>query len=103
MHHYFACVPVLLDFKNDVDARVCAVEDRLQFSELVFDMLSNCRRDFNMASGIFKPHSGFSLPRFVCGRTIQGLQTTARRSRAPGIFIWSRYLATVRRDNLIPS
>src|SRR5262245_24982961 len=30
-------------------------------------------------------------------------ETTCRRSRDPGIFIWSRYLATVRRESLWPS
>src|SRR5215470_11402019 len=30
-------------------------------------------------------------------------ETTCRRSRDPGIFIWSRYLATVRRESFCPS
>src|SRR5262245_30500132 len=30
-------------------------------------------------------------------------ETTCRRSRDPGIFIWSRYLATVRRESFWPS
>src|SRR5262245_14382630 len=30
-------------------------------------------------------------------------ETTCRRSRDPGIFIWSRYFATVRRESFWPS
>src|SRR5437867_6340838 len=103
VHNHFAGLPIFFDLHNHMYTRVSPIEDMFKFSELILDVAANCGRNLDVASGIFEPHVfGIHPPRF-CADEQMRTQRTARRSRDPGMFIWSRYLATVRRDNFIPS
>src|SRR5262252_6844169 len=104
-----------------------SIEHRIELPKVMSDMFSDGGRNREVAACEFDLHPnapffharsggdrGRSLARWQFGLWLveridyqtaisNSYATTCRRSRDPGIFIWSRYLATVRRDSFWPS
>ena len=57
VNNHFAGLPVLFDRQDYVHRNGIAVKKRRQLSELLFDMTTNCRRNFYVPARIFKRHS----------------------------------------------
>jgi hypothetical protein len=49
-------VTVLFDVDDDVCPGVATVKDVLQLLKVIFYVLSNSGRDFNVATSVLKPH-----------------------------------------------
>ena len=62
VNYDLARLPVLLDFQDDVHPRFGPVENVVQLFELLFDMTTNCRRDFDMTPSVFECHWDFGPP-----------------------------------------
>src|SRR6185369_7901885 len=102
---------VFLDIDNYMRREGRVAEDMIEFLEMIFHMAPDCRRDFHMSARVFKFHQSFASSncgkRYQCAargdrksgyatklllnlnsrRALEGLYTTARRSRDPGICI----------------
>src|SRR6266567_299297 len=63
VNNYLACLPILFNRQDHMNARISPVENMFKFAELLLDVAANCRSDLNMASGVFEPHSGMYSPR----------------------------------------
>ena len=73
--HYLTNMAVLFYSNDDVHGWLCAIENMVKFLEVVFYMLTDGRRDFNMTTGILKPHDGDSLLTLMNRVMLAKLQT----------------------------
>jgi hypothetical protein len=61
VNHYFADVAVLFHGDDDVHGRFGAIENMVKLFEVIFDVLTDCGRDFNVTTSVLKPHDFDSL------------------------------------------
>src|SRR5947207_12485158 len=56
VHDHFACLSILFDGENHMDRHIRPIKNPLQLVELFLNMTTNCGRNFNVTTCVFKRH-----------------------------------------------